>query len=185
MRIDDFKDKIGGGVRPSLFRVGGRIGASGTDAATSFLVTAAALPASNIGEVTAPYRGRNIKLPTSRTFEDWTITILSDKDMRLRSKMEQWLEDLNGAESNTPDREIALNNATDFPDWSVDQLDRSGDPIKSYTFKYCFPKSISEITVEAANEDLASFTVTLGYSYFITSDVNVGYGAPGNRTSAL
>ena len=26
MRIDDFKDKIGGGVRPSLFRVGGRIG---------------------------------------------------------------------------------------------------------------------------------------------------------------
>tara|TARA_R100000234_G_scaffold115079_1_gene90733 strand:- start:3004 stop:3561 length:558 start_codon:yes stop_codon:yes gene_type:complete len=185
MRIDDFKDKIGGGVRPSLFRVGGRIGASGNDTATSFLVTASALPASNIGEVTAPYRGRNIKLPTSRTFEDWSVTILSDKDMRLRSKFEQWLEDLNGAEDNLAERQIELNNATDFPDWSVDQLDRAGEPIKSYTFKYCFPKSISEITVDATNEDLASFTVTLGYSYFITSDVNVGYGTPGNRTTAL
>ena len=44
MRIEDFKDKIGGGARPALFRVGGRIGASGTDDRTRFLVTAANLP---------------------------------------------------------------------------------------------------------------------------------------------
>ena len=68
MNIEDFKNSIGGGVRPALFRVGGRIGGRGTDQAVSFLVTAAALPASNIGEVTAPYRGRTLKIPTSRTF---------------------------------------------------------------------------------------------------------------------
>ena len=184
MNIEDFKNSIGGGVRPALFRVGGRIGGRGTDQAVSFLVTAAALPASNIGEVTAPYRGRTLKIPTSRTFEDWQITVLSDSDMRLRNKFEGWLEDLNGSQDNVPEREISLTNATDFPDWSIDQLDRKGNAIKSYTMKYCFPKTVSDITVDATSEDLASFTVTLGYSYFITSDVNQGYGAPGSRTQA-
>ncbi len=184
MNIEDFKNSIGGGVRPALFRVGGRIGGRGTDQAVSFLVTAAALPASNIGEVTAPYRGRTLKIPTSRTFEDWQITVLSDSDMRLRNKFEGWLEDLNGSQDNVPEREISLTNATDFPDWSIDQLDRKGNAIKSYTMKYCFPKTVSEITVDATSEDLASFTVSLGYSYFITYDVNVGYGTPGNRTPA-
>ena len=184
MNIEDFKNSIGGGVRPALFRVGGRIGGRGTDQAVSFLVTAAALPASNIGEVTAPYRGRTLKIPTSRTFEDWQITVLSDSDMRLRNKFEGWLEDLNGSQDNVPEREISLTNATDFPDWSIDQLDRKGNAIKSYTMKYCFPKTVSDITVDATSEDLASFTVTLGYSYFVTSGVNVGYGAPGSKTPA-
>ena len=184
MNIEKFKNQIGGGVRPALFRVGGRIGASGIDQAMSFLVTASNLPESTLGETTAPYRGRTIKLPTSRTFADWQVTILSDKDMRLRNKFERWLEDLNGAEDNLAEREVTLVNTTDFPDWSIDQLDRNGEAIKSYTMKYCFPKSISSITVDATEEGLSSFTVDLAYSYFITSDVNVGYGVPGNRTPA-
>ena len=183
MNIEDFKNSIGGGVRPALFRVGGRIG-SRTNNNLSFLVTAASLPASEIGEVTAPYRGRTLKLPTSRTFADWNITILSDSGMVLRNQFESWLEDLNGSVDNVPERDISLVNATDFPDWSIDQLDRKGNAIKSYTMKYCFPKSISEITVDATSEDLASFTVTIGYSYFTASDVTVGYGSPGNRTPA-
>jgi hypothetical protein len=104
--------------------------------------------------------------------------------MRLRSKFEGWMEDLNGAFDNIPEREINLTNATDFPDWSIDQLDRKGNAIKSYTMKYCFPKTVSEITVDATSEDLASFTVTMAYSYFTSSDVTVGYGNPGNRTIA-
>jgi hypothetical protein len=182
MNIEDFKTSIGGGARPALFRVGGFIGGSGLDTRTSFLVTASNLPASEIGEVTAPFRGRTIKLPTSRTFADWTITILSDRDMELRTKFERWMEDLNGAVDNIPERDIALTNQTDFPDWSIDQLDRNGEAVKSYTMKYCFPKSVSDIAVDATSEDLASFTVTMGYTYFITSDVNLGYGAPGTRT---
>ena len=60
MNIENFKNAIGGGVRPALFRVGGPIGGRGVDGAVSLLVTAAAIPASTIGEVTAPYRGRTV-----------------------------------------------------------------------------------------------------------------------------
>ena len=184
MNIENFKNAIGGGVRPALFRVGGRIGASGIDEDTSFLVTAAQLPESTLGSTEAPYRGRTIKLPTSRTFADWQISILSDEAMALRNKFESWIEDLNGSEDNIAERNISLVNTTDFPDWSVDQLDRNGDAIKSYTMKYCYPTSVGAVSLAAGEEGLLSFDVTLAYSYFITSDVNVGYGVPGNRTPA-
>ena len=90
MNIDSFKDAVGGGVRNALFRVNGSIGNQGPNNLTTFLCTAAQLPTSTLGQTTAPYRGRNIKIPTSRTFEDWTITILADRGHVLRSQFEQW-----------------------------------------------------------------------------------------------
>jgi hypothetical protein len=50
--------------------------------------------------------------------------------------------------------------------------------------KYCYPTSVGAVSLAAGEEGLLSFDVTLAYSYFISSDVNVGYGVPGNRTPA-
>ena len=65
--IDDFKaNLIGGGARANQFRVtitpppGIAIGLDVRRA--SFLVTASQLPASNLGEIAVPFRGRNIYL---------------------------------------------------------------------------------------------------------------------------
>jgi|TARA_Y100000592_G_C5406930_1_gene286153 hypothetical protein len=190
MNIDNFKTAVGGGVRNALFRVNGNIGAQAADNNVSFLCTAAQLPASTVGQALAPFRGRNIKIPTSRTFEDWTITILSDRGMTLRSKFEQWLDSINGAVSNVEDVENSVTNfdATVFTDWYVDQLDRSGKAIKSYKFKYCYPASISSVDLNAADEELQSFNVTLAYSYFVTTGVNTGgnnaAGIPGSGIAA-
>ena len=185
MNIESFKNSVGGGVRTALFRVGGRIGGSGSDELLTFLVTASSLPQSSLQTISAPFRGRDVKLPGSRVFgEEWSITILSDNDMSLRSKFERWVEDLNGAETNIARRDIDLSNTTDFPNWSIDQLDRNGDPVKSYTMFYCFPTAVSAIQNTAGDEGLASFDVSLAYSYFTTSDVNIGYGLPGTRTEA-
>ena len=190
MNIDNFKTAVGGGVRNALFRVNGNIGAQAADNNVSFLCTAAQLPASTVGQALAPFRGRNIKIPTSRTFEDWTITILSDRGMTLRSKFEQWLDSINGAVSNVEDVENSVTNfdATVFTDWYVDKLDRSGKAIKSYKFKYCYPASISSVDLNAADEELQSFNVTLAYSYFVTTGVNTGgnnaAGIPGSGIAA-
>jgi|TARA_E500000305_G_C4015943_1_gene235574 hypothetical protein len=190
MNIDSFKDAVGGGVRNALFRVNGFIGNQGADNSVSFLCTAAQLPASTIGQTIAPFRGRNIKIPTSRTFEDWTITILSDRGMVLRSKFEQWLDSLNGSRDNVEQVQDAVTNLSSafFTDWYVDQLDRSGKAIKSYQFKYCYPSSISSVDLAAADEELSQFSVTLSYSYFLTTGVSTGgntsTGVPGALTPA-
>ena len=190
MNIDSFKDAVGGGVRNALFRVNGFIGNQGADNAVSFLCTAAQLPTSTLGQTTAPYRGRNIKIPTSRTFEDWTITILSDRNMTLRSKFEQWVDSINGSRDNVEQVQDAVTDLSTafFTDWYVDQLDRSGKAIKSYQFKYCFPTTVSSVDLSAESEELQNFSVSLAYSYFLTTGVSTGgntdTGLPGALTPA-
>ena len=190
MNIDSFKDAVGGGVRNALFRVNGFIGNQGADNAVSFLCTAAQLPTSTLGQTTAPYRGRNIKIPTSRTFEDWTITILSDRNLTLRSKFEQWVDSINGSRDNVEQTQDAVTDlsAAFFTDWYVDQLDRSGKAIKSYQFKYCFPTTVSSVDLSAESEELQNFSVSLAYSYFLTTGVATGgnpsTGLPGALTPA-
>ena len=98
----------------------------------SFLCTAASLPASTLGTIDVNYRGRTLTLPGSRTFDSWDITILNDEGMALRTAFENWLNDLNDSVANVSERPISLSNAVDFPNWAVDQLDRNGNPIKSY-----------------------------------------------------
>ena len=172
MNIDKFKNAIGGGVRPSLFRVRGNIGSSTSPDSLSFLCTASSLPASSLGTIEAPYRGRTLKLPGSRTFEDWSITILNDEGMNLRTLFEKWLDDLNGAVSNVAARDNTLSKNIDFPTWAVDQLDRNGSPIKSYELHYCFPTSVSAVELSAEGEGLSDFEVSLAYTYHLTSGVN-------------
>ena len=99
-----------------------------------------------------------MKLPGSRVFgEEWSITILSDNDMSLRSKFERWVEDLNGAETNIARRDIDLSNTTDFPNWSIDQLDRNGDPVKSYDLFYVSRPLYLQFKTLSGDEGLASF----------------------------
>jgi len=170
MNIENFKSALRtGGVRPALFRVQGNIGRTSLPDQVGFLVKTASLPASTIGEIAVPYRGREIKLPGKRTYESWDITILSDGEFNLRNAFERWMNDLNDTVENTASEQHNLNNVL-FPTWSIDQLDRTGSPIKTYTFLHCWPTSISSIETTYDNETLAEFTVTLAYSYFVSND---------------
>ena len=85
MNIEKFKNAIGGGVRNALFRVRGNIGTTTSPDTLSFLVTATNLPVSNLDTIETNYRGRTIKLPGSRKFDDWSVTILNDENMELRT----------------------------------------------------------------------------------------------------
>ena len=106
--LTSFKGKIGYGVRPNLFMVqvtdlesnlNDSDKVKGTDADFTFLCRSAGIPASTIGTVEVPFRGRVIKLPGDRTFESWTITVMADEDMSVRGYFEKWMEKLNKHEN--------------------------------------------------------------------------------------
>ena len=94
--IDDFKaNLIGGGARANQFRVtitppaGIAIGLDVRR--SSFLVTAAQLPASTLGEIAVPFRGRNIYVSGDRAApETWDATFYNDTDFMIRNAMERW-----------------------------------------------------------------------------------------------
>jgi len=63
--VDDFKSKlVGGGARPNLFKatVNFPAYAGGEVELTSFMIKAAQLPASVVGTVLVPFRGRQLKI---------------------------------------------------------------------------------------------------------------------------
>jgi T4-like virus tail tube protein gp19 len=153
----------GGGVRTNLFVVNGVIPGYSDNKAISFLCKSAQIPASSLGTIEIPYRGRRIKLPGDRTFQDWSLTIISDANMSLRSGFENWSSMFNSHVGNV----AAPNFMTMMPPWSVTQLLRDGNPLRTYSFAGCFPSEVGAIDLSYENNDsIAEFSVTLNYSWW-------------------
>ena len=122
--ITEFKNRLtGGGARPNLFEV--RISFPETLTGDKsdidrFMVKAAALPASNLGPVDVPFRGRILKVAGDRTFDTWTVTVINDTNFVLRSAFEQWINSINRVSDATG----LITPASYMRDAYVDQLDR-------------------------------------------------------------
>jgi len=169
--ISDFVSKLkGGGARANQFKVTmpfpGFAQVGGETEAMAFLCRATTLPASTIGEVVIPFRGRNIYVAGDREFETWDTTILNDTDFLIRNAYERWLNGIN----NMSDNEGLVNPADYQVDAFVDQLDRNGNVIKSYTFRGMFPTTLDDIALSYGdNNTVESFTATHRYQYFETN----------------
>ena len=159
-KITDFKSKlIGGGARSNLFEV--VLNFPSIAPASSevldiarFLVKAANLPASNISDITVPFRGRILHVAGDRTFDSWTITVINDTDFAIRSAMENWMNAINRVSDNTGSTDPASYQA----DATVFQLDRSGETLRSYRFYDIFPTQVAPINLSYDTEGIQEFT---------------------------
>ena len=166
--VDDFKSKLrGGGARPNLFKATINFPgyANGDAELTSFLCETAQLPASTLGQIIVPFRGRQLKMAGDRTFDVWTVTIINDTDFAIRNPMERWMNGMNAHSANT-----GLTTPVAYEeDLLVEQLDRSGDTLKKYTFRGAYPQDMSAIDLNyATNDEIERFTVTFAYQYYET-----------------
>jgi len=166
--INDFKAKLaGGGVRANQFKVvmpfPGYAQQGGEIEDLAFLCTAAGVPAMTIGNIAVPFRGRNVNIAGDRTFGTWTITVLNDTNFKLRDAFERWQNGIN----NMTDNE-GLTNPVDYQvDAFVDQLDRNGNTIKTYTLRGAYPTSVSAMALAYNdNNTIQDFTVDFEYQYF-------------------
>jgi len=171
MRIDSFKQALrDGGARPNLFEVtGGFPGGGGVTADNmKFLIKSASLPQDQIGQITVPYRGRELKIAGDRTFESWTIRVINTNDFELRKAFEKWHELINGHATN----KSAVFLDEYFQDWTAKQLDREGRVAETYTFSGCYPENIGPIELSHDTKDaIEEFDVTLAYQYWIHAGV--------------
>ena len=173
--IDDFKaNLIGGGARANQFRVtitppsGIAIGLDVRR--TSFLCTASQLPASTLGEIAVPFRGRNIYVSGDRPAPDaWSTTFYNDTDFMVRNAMERWQNGINDYANNT-----GVVNSADFQtDLFVEQLDRDETILKTYIFRAAFPLTIGQIDLSTAEAtEIETFEVTWRYQHFEPSAVS-------------
>ena len=136
----------------------------------SFLVTASQLPASTLGEIAVPFRGRTIYVAGDRPApETWTTTFYNDTDFMVRNAMERWHNGINDFANNT-----GVVNAADYQtDLFVEQLDRDDTILKTYIFRSAFPTSIGTIDLTTAETtEIETFEVTWRYQHFEPSAVS-------------
>ena len=179
--IVDFRSRMkGGGARSNLFEVQ----MSFPDFAQAdnetlndipFLVKAAEIPASNIGNIPVPFRGRILPIAGDRTFDPWTVTIINDTNFRLRDVMERWSDGINDIQTaqGTIDPETYQQTA------KVLQLSRgkssntkivssSDIPVlREYDFIGIYPNVVSSIPLDhGATDQIEEFQVTFNYLYY-------------------
>lgn len=167
--ISEFKaNMIGGGARANQFRVAlqfpSYVGAGlAAMAKAPFLCKAASLPASTIDNIPVQYMGRNVNFAGERTFAPWTVTVLNDVDFIIRRALESWSNGIQQYDST-----LGITAPLAYQQQlSVIQLDRSGIPLREYSFHDAYPTDISDIPLsfESANQ-IEEFTVTFNYNYF-------------------
>ena len=202
--LEDFKSRlIGGAARPNLFEVELTFPpfATSTDTNTNtdntrsvnelsrFMIKSANLPASNVGVIEVPFRGRSLKIAGDRTFDVWTVTVINDVDFTIRTAFEKWMNAINKHDDNS-----GLINPSQYQrDAIVKQFGRSslasaqsnvtspistasGDSIpvlKAYKFYGVFPTSVSAIDLSYDSSDtIEEFTVDLQVQWWDALDSN-------------
>jgi hypothetical protein len=168
VQLNEFKQRLaGGGARSNLFQVNistwkGSFEPTDRDA-EDFLVEAASLPASNIGVIEVPFRGRRLKIAGDRTFEPWTMTVINDATFSIRNGLESWMNLIN----DHIDATGAVNPVDYASDVVISQLAKNGSVIKGYTLRNAWPSDLSAIDVSyAAENEIERFTCTWQYDYW-------------------
>ena len=209
--ISEFKTKlINGGARPNLFLVRlnfpttlseiadiGQIESSNilTERA-EFLVKTAQLPASTIGTIDVPFRGRMLKVAGDRTFEPWSVTVINDGEFGIRKAFETWSRGINALTENVSQLGYGDDNPGYCVDLEVFQLSRDGktpnktpqsitaggvdgmDVSRAYKFYDAWPSSLSAIDLSyESNDQIEEFTVEFQYNYYETSNPSLDTGA--------
>ena len=173
--VSDFLAKVAQGVKPNMFEVEinwpGLVGVSDT-MLVNMLCKSAALPASSLGTIEVPFRGRTVKIAGDRTFDNWTATFINDKDMKIRGMFEKWLNQMNSHKGNTAELfNPAAGDSRYSADIFVTQLEKdSGDygtNLRRYKLWYAFPVSVSQIDLAYdSNDQIEEFSVEFQYSYW-------------------
>ena len=177
--IVDFRSKMrGGGARSNLFEVnitypsgiGEQTGNDGATAKGEFLIKSAEIPASNVGNIPVPFRGRVLPIAGDRTFDPWTVTIINDTDFVIRDAMERWSNSINDIQTaqGTINPEDYQTNAT------VKQLSRAGKDegsdiltLREYNFVGIYPNVVSSIPLDyGATDQIEEFQVTFNYLFY-------------------
>ena len=189
--IVDFRSRMkGGGARSNLFEVQmtfPNFAEANTETLNDipFLVKAAEIPASTIGNIPVPFRGRVLPIAGDRTFAPWTVTIINDTNFRLRDVMERWSDGINDIQTaqgaTNPEDYQTTATVLQLSRGPVKGLDRkvnSGEEIpvlRMYDFIGIYPNDISAIPLDhGATDTIEEFQVTFNYLYYEVRGVGDG-----------
>ena len=164
INIEQFGNALKGNNRQNFQRLTHfEVTGCGLSSDDNVLITAAQFPASTIGFIEVPFRGRKVKIPGDRTFAEWSITVFQDGDNSIREKFIQWSNDFEQHEA------TGAKNIDNVCIWSVNAMDASHGSDKSRQIELInvFPLEIGPLEFSYENVDtISKFDVTMAYDYW-------------------
>jgi hypothetical protein len=172
--VDSFRQSFKG-YKANRFQVLGSIPSAVTEGIffkdISFYVKAAQIPGANLGYVPLNYRGRIIKFPAERSFQDWGMQVYasSDASVDLRKLFTNWIAAINNEDHTIMNYELVAG------EWHILYNDIKNATTESspgyndfVTIVNCFPIEISPMEFnQDVTDNFAEFTVTMAYDYAI------------------
>ena len=170
--VTEFRaNMIGDGARPNLFSVSLVFPTIATNSVaagqkTTFMAKSTQLPGSNVGTVTVPYFGRELKFAGNRTFAQWSLQIINDEDFIIRNSLESWMNAINSHAGNV--RNAAATSSSGYSvDAVVTQYGKTGNTLKQYKFVGLFPIDLAAIDLDwGSNDAIEEYSVTFDYQWW-------------------
>ena len=190
--LSRFKSKlITGGARPNLFEASivfpqtmNRFWPAKEQEDFQFFCKATSMPASSIGVVDVPFRGRILKVAGDRTFEPWTVTVINEENFAVRNSFEKWANAINNLVTGTGEqdpmkymgsgeiRQLSRKSGGRFAGDAEDLTTGTQTVTKVYEVKDIWPSEISSIDLSYDSSDaIEEFTVTFQVEYLVSQDV--------------
>ena len=166
----------GGGARANQFRVSFPA-LDGSTGLMEFMARGAQIPAVTMGEVTVPYRGRQVFVPGDRTYDAWTITVFNDSGFTIRGALENWQNQIQDIGASTTAR---LEGMSVYRNAEVLHLGRNGDLLRTYRLFNAWPTTVDAIDLAFdTNDAIEEFGCTFRFNYMTA----IG-GDEGSRSTA-
>jgi len=168
----------GGGARANQFRVSFPA-LDGSTGLMEFMGRGAQIPAVTMGEVTVPYRGRQVFVPGDRTYDAWTITIFNDTGFTIRGALENWQNQIQDIGASTTAR---LEGMSVYRNAEVFHLGRNGELLRTYRLFNCWPTTVDAIDLAFdTNDAIEEFGVTFRFNYMTVFSGSEGARSRANR----
>jgi hypothetical protein len=174
---DSFVSKLAhDGARVSLFEA--NIDMAGMHDATvsanfAFMCKGIQIPSNAIGVTTVMYKGRAVKIPGNRTYDDLTTTILNDEGYLIRNMVENWMSKLNSHWGNVRSQKhvAKIAGANKYTSSMTLKAFKKTGVVDGEVWKFenCWPTSLDQIDVNwEPNDAIMEYTVNWAYDYWIT-----------------
>ena len=161
---------IDDGARASLFDVMFTLppilGAAPVSPDISFKARSTSLPGDSINSISVPYFGREIKVAGTRTFPDWSFTVINDEKFTIRNNLEIWMSLLNSHVGNLRS-DLARGPVAYQSQGTVTQFAKTGEVIKQYRIIGAFPVDVAAIDLDwASGDQIEEYAVTFAYQWW-------------------
>ena len=177
--VNNFVNALkGGGARANQFRVSFPA-LDGSSGLMEFMARGAQIPAVTMGEVTVPYRGRQVFVPGDRTYDAWTITVFNDTGFTIRGALENWQNQVQDIGSTT---KASIEGMSVYRDAQVIHLGRNGEVLRTYYLFNCWPTTVDAIDLAFdTNDAVEEFGVTFRFNYMTVASGSEGARSRANR----